>query len=172
MDNYEFAKRLAGVAHYKQHYGSKPYTYHFAQVEKTLCDFGYKDDMDLIISAWLHDVIEDCGLSYDQIKFGFGETIADIVYAVTNEMGRNRKERNIKTYPKIKTNKKAIILKLADRIVNITMAIGTNTRYIEIYRSEMKFFTSSLYEKTDDERVEKMWEHLKELFNADTTEKI
>lgn len=172
MEDYEFAKRLAELAHHRQRYGTHPYTHHLKQVDTTLCNFGFKDDMDLRIAAWLHDIIEDTGMSYDQIKLGFGEAIADIVYAVTNEMGRNRKERNQKTYPKIKLNKKALILKLADRIVNVTQAVGTNTRYVDMYRKEMPFFKSSLYEKTDDENVEKMWQHLEELFNMETTEKI
>lgn len=172
MDNYEFAKRLAELAHHKQRYGTHPYTHHLSQVDITLCDFGFKDDMDLRISAWLHDIIEDTGMSYDQIKLGFGEVVADIVYAVTNEMGRNRKERNIKTYPKIKLNKKALILKLADRIVNVAQAVGTNTRYVDMYKKEYDFFKKSLYENSGDERIENMWKRLEELFGSDTTEKI
>lgn len=172
MDELEFAKRLAGVAHFKQRYGTHPYTHHLNEVEATLCNFGFQDDMDLRVSAWLHDIIEDTGMSYDQIRFGFGEAVADIVYAVTNEMGRNRKERNIKTYPKIKANKKAIILKLADRIVNISQAVGTNSRYIDMYKKEWGGFHTALYERDDDERVEKMWKHLEKLFNTETTEKI
>lgn len=171
-DDYIFAKRLAEVAHHRQRYGIHAYTYHLQQVDDTLCKFGFEEDMELRISAWLHDMIEDTGMSYDQIKVGFGEIVADIVYAVTNEMGRSRKERNLKTYPKIKANKKAIILKLADRLVNVGQALGTNTRYIDMYRKEFTLFKSSLYEDIGDERIGAMWKRLEELFKEETTEKI
>lgn len=170
MEDYEFAKRLAELAHHRQRYGTHPYTHHLKQVDTTLCNFGFKDDMDLRIAAWLHDIIEDTGMSYDQIKLGFGEVIADIVYAVTNEMGRNRKERYSKTFIKIKSNKKALILKLADRIVNITMAFGTNSRYIQMYRKEAPDFWGALYEKDIDDRVNKMWEHLDGLLQNESTD--
>lgn len=172
MDDYEFVKRFAEIAHHGQRYSIHPYTYHLNQVDETLCNFGFQDDMELRISAWLHDIIEDTAFSYEQIKAGFGEIIADIVYAITNEMGRNRKERNEKTYTKIKENKKALILKLADRIVNVSMAVGTNTRYIQMYRKEMPLFKGTLYEKDEDERIENMWKELEKLFNLKTTDKI
>jgi (p)ppGpp synthase/HD superfamily hydrolase len=166
MDDYEFAKRLADVAHHKQRYGTNPYTHHLQAVEEILYRFGF-DDYELKIAAWLHDIIEDTELSYDQVKHGFGERIANIVYAVTNEMGRNRKERYGKTYPKIKADRKALILKLADRIANIEQAIGTNSRYVDLYRKEWEEFYSQLFEDVEDQRVIKMWKYLESLFGGE-----
>ena len=164
MDEFEFAKRFAGIAHHKQRYGTNPYTYHLEQVEMVLNRFGFSTDVRLRIAAWLHDVIEDTPFSYDQIKFGFGAEVADVVYAVTNEMGRNRQERYAKTYPKIKDNEKALILKLSDRIANVEFSKGTNTEYINMYSREMPFFEAALYVKSDDKRIETMWQYLKSLF--------
>jgi (p)ppGpp synthase/HD superfamily hydrolase len=164
MNEVELAKRFADIAHYKQKYGTNPYTYHLKQVEMVLNRFGFTNDVRLQIAAWLHDIIEDTPFSYDQVKHGFGPDVADIVYAVTNEMGRNRKERYAKTYPKIRANPRALALKLADRIANIEFSKGTNTEYINMYKKEMPFFEEALYEKSDDERIETMWQYLKSLF--------
>jgi len=164
MNKYEFAKFFADIAHFKQMYGTHPYTYHLEQVEMVLNRFGFNDVV-LKISAWLHDIIEDTECSYGQIRHGFGEEIADIVYAVTNEMGRNRKERYAKTYPKIKANKKALVLKLADRIANIEQAKGTNSKYVEMYIREWPNFYSYLFDSEEnDNRIKKMWIYLETLF--------
>jgi (p)ppGpp synthase/HD superfamily hydrolase len=173
MDNYEFAKRLATVAHHRQRYGTHPYTHHLEQVEMILCRFGFTQDEPLRISAWLHDIIEDTDFSYEQVKKGFGDEVADIVYAVTNEMGRNRKERYAKTYPKIKANARALVLKLADRIANIEQAKGTNSRYVNMYRKEWENFYKELHQDDCDKRVAEMWKYLEMLFTKDdTTSKI
>ena len=37
-----------------------------------------------VSAAWLHDVIEDCGVKKDTIKYLFGETVADWVDWLTN----------------------------------------------------------------------------------------
>lgn len=171
MNKYDFAKSLADIAHFKQRYGTNPYTYHLNQVEMILNRFGFSSDEVLKISAWLHDIIEDTEFSYEQIKHGFGAEIADVVYAVTNEMGRNRKERYAKTYPKIQANKRALILKLADRIANIEQAKGTNSRYVDMYRKEWGDFYGHLFDPNGmDPRVAKMWTYLESLFDEENDE--
>lgn len=167
MDNYEFAKKFASIVHHGQKYGIHEYTYHLNQVEMVLHRFGFHDP-ELLVSAWLHDVIEDTGISYDKLKHGFGEKIADIVYSVTNEMGRNRKERFAKTCPKIKVNKDGIILKLADRIANIEFSKGSNTNYVKMYESEWPMFVSELKDNDEsDKRIVRMWKYLESLFEKD-----
>jgi (p)ppGpp synthase/HD superfamily hydrolase len=164
MTNYEFAKRFAKIVHHGQKYGTHSYDYHLLQVEMALQRFGFTDEK-LKISAWLHDVIEDTKISYDKIKYGFGGEIADIVYSVTNEMGRNRKERYAKTYPKIRDNKDGLIIKLADRIANIEFSKGMNTGFADMYQAEWSAFEASLKDEREaDPRVKKMWDYLKSLF--------
>jgi len=167
MNDYEFAKRFAALVHFGQRYGTHDYTYHLQQVEMVLNRFGFHDD-ELRISAWLHDVIEDTGISYDKLKSGFGEGIADIVYAVTNEMGRNRKERYAKTYPKIKANRSGLLIKLADRIANIEFSKGSNTNYVKMYEREWPTFEEELHDPAEnDKRVIKMWSYLESLFEKE-----
>ena len=83
-------------------------------------ELGY--DESIIIGTILHDTLEDTTLSYNDIKKAFGKEVAEIVYCVTDELGRNRNERKEKTYPKIKANWKATVVKICDRIANITQS--------------------------------------------------
>jgi len=165
---YEFAKELAAMMHHGQGYGANPYTYHLQQVEMVLNRFGFLKDIVLRTCAWLHDLIEDTEVSYNQIRFKFGPEIADIVYAVTNEMGRNRRERFSKTYPKIKGNDRALILKLADRIANFEFAKGTDTQYLDMYKREWPEFKSALYnDNASDSRIQAMWSYLETIFSEE-----
>lgn len=161
----EKAKWFGEVAHYKQKYGIHEYTYHLEHVEMALNRFGFVEGFKLRAAAWLHDVIEDTKISYDQIKCGFGQEIADIVYAVTNEMGRNRRERHEKTYAKIRESKDALALKLADRIANMEFSKGTDSGFFEMYKKEMPAFREALYNAEEtDQRIIKMWRYLEDMF--------
>jgi len=170
IQDLEFAKRFAGVMHFRQAYGTHPYTYHLQQVEMITNRFGF-NDIKLQICAWLHDIIEDTDISYYQLENDFGKEIADIVYAVTNEMGRNRRERYAKTYPKIRANKNALIIKLADRIANIEFSKGSNTSFVEMYKKEWNDFHGALFDMDEtDSRIKKMWQYLESLFSEDDDE--
>jgi len=72
----------------------------------------------MLCATWLHDVIEDCRVSYNDLHEKFGYWVAEVVYSVTDELGKNRKERAEKTYPKIAKLDMAILVKLADRYAN------------------------------------------------------
>ena len=102
MNNKDRAFLVAEKAHINQIYDIYPYIYHIKQVVKVAEELGY--DESIIIACILHDTLEDTALSYNDIKKAFGEEIAEIVYAVTDELGRNRLERKQKTYPKIRAN--------------------------------------------------------------------
>jgi len=137
------ARYLAISKHGVQGYDEYPYYYHLEEVVDVLRDHGYTEDK-YIISAYLHDILEDTATSYNDIKKLFGEEIAEIVYCVTDELGRNRKERKEKTYPKIKGNKDAIIIKLADRIANVKNCIKTENALLAMYKNEYAEFRSAL----------------------------
>ena len=168
MNTLEFAQKFVAIEHYGISYGTKPYTYHLEQVVMVLNRFGFleKDNETLHIAATLHDVIEDTNISYEQIKFAFGEEVADAVYSVTNEMGRSRLERFRKTYPKIAENKMGLTIKLADRIANIEFSHGIDSRHAIKYQEEWPAFKANLFNKNEtDERINKMWEYLRTLMD-------
>ena len=142
---YENAKILAIRMHGIQEYDKFPYYKHLQDVENVLLRFGFNQYDDLIVCAWLHDILEDCPISYNDIKKEFGEYIAEVVFCVTDELGRNRKEKHSKTYPKICNNEGSLIVKLADRIANIENAKRTRNKIFEMYKQEHQEFKDELY---------------------------
>lgn len=127
-DKYNKAIALA-VQEHKSFYGEYPYICHLLQVERTIQNFLLGDPCfssilgQLRIAAILHDILEDTQVSKSTLDEMFGHEIADIVFAVTNESGKNRAEKFEKTSVKIRGNALATILKLADRISNYTNCI-------------------------------------------------
>jgi (p)ppGpp synthase/HD superfamily hydrolase len=162
------AKYFAEIAHAGQTYNDEvPYTVHLEQVVQTLDRFGIRDPS-MVCAAWLHDVIEDTGRSYNDIRTRFGEDVAEIVFAVTSELGRNRKERNIKTYPKIRASTKALVVKLADRIANVNYGLISGGK-TDMYAKEFEDFFTSLNtpETFSDPTVSSMWKYLANLLKKE-----
>lgn len=145
------ARYFAIEIHGNQKYDSYPYIKHLEDVYNVLISFGIYDS-ELLSAAFLHDAIEDGATSYNKIKEKFGILIAEMVYAITDELGRNRKERHMKTYPKIRSNLKGIVLKLADRISNVTFSASKDVKksLLDMYKKEYDEFKSNIYLEKED----------------------
>jgi (p)ppGpp synthase/HD superfamily hydrolase len=115
------------------------------------------NEEDLQVAAWLHDTVEDTDATITQIEMMFGRNVADIVGRVTNEQGKNRKERHAKTYPKIQASMDATTLKLADRIANVERSVEDASTQLQMYRKEHEAFKSLLYKPGIHDG---MWRHL------------
>lgn len=168
QEDIDRARVLAIRVHGDQKYGSRPYSYHLESVVKVLERFGLNSATapTIIIAAWLHDSIEDTPLTRDDIAAQFGRVVAELVWRVTNEDGKNRKARHLVTYPKIRADEAAVILKLADRIANVFESDlnfdGTvkNQKLLEMYRKEHGEFRAALYRMSDNAVTIKMWEYI------------
>lgn len=168
MTNKERALLIAEKAHENQMYDIYPYIYHIKQVVKIAEDLGYEEN--IIVSAALHDVLEDANLSYNDIKKAFGEEVAEIVYAVTDELGRSRSERKTKTYPKIRANWKATVVKVCDRIANIEHSKLYNKNLYDMYKKEHKDFCVNLRDCpiiNHPNDVNKAWDKLEQIINKE-----
>ena len=171
------AKDYASIVHGHQQYNAEvPYVRHLEAVVAVLARFGFTDQV-MICAALLHDSIEDTDTSYSDIKSRFGTAVAELVYSVTSELGRNRKERNLKTYGKMKGRFLPTALKLADRIANVEYGSATGGK-TDMYRSEYPGFYMGLFHDPefegpwqistgtdispalDDNRVSRMWTYL------------
>ena len=155
----EYVRNYAIIAHGNQKWANeKPYIEHLDAVYKFLSN--YTTDVSILEAAYLHDIIEDTSRSYNDIKYRFTEEVADIVYAVTDELGRNRNERHEKTYPKIIANKKALLVKLADRYVNMAVCLVDGIMR-DMYIKEYQQFKELLY--TDDYTI--IWQELDQVYS-------
>ena len=157
---YKEARMVAVKAHSNQDYdGVFPYEKHTDDVVDILKRFGYSGKF--IVGGYLHDVMEDNGLSYSKIKRHFGKEVAEMVYCVTDELGRDREEKKRKTLPKTASNPDAIILKLADRIANLE-----HGGKLDMYRKEHKEFKQMLFANTPSDAL-KMWECVDKLIGLE-----
>lgn len=152
--------------------GDKPYGYHLDMVAKEVYAYGHlvlvgeADLLPLFMGAWFHDSIEDARVSYNDVKkialkFGLTQEQAfmasEIVYALTNEKGRNRKERAGKRYYEgIRNTPYAPFVKMCDRMANIRYSCGSynmrNLRMAKVYEDEMPYFAQAILVETDDIR--------------------
>lgn len=165
MTNKERALLVADKAHENQTYDIYPYGYHIRQVVKIAEELGY--DESIIVASALHDTLEDTELRYNDLKKAFGKEVAEIVYCVTDELGRNRKERKEKTYPKIRSNWKATVVKICDRIANVQQSIDYNQKLFEMYKSEHDDFCRNLMSKDHPHsETNKAWKKLNELVGS------
>ncbi len=126
------AYEMARMAHsgQKRRDGS-PYVTHCIAAADISVDIGL--DEDSIISALLHDVIEDTSLTHDDIARQFGTAVADIVEGVTkltrvqytykeDEQAENLRKMLLAMSKDIRV----ILIKIADRLHNMrTMAYQT-----------------------------------------------
>jgi (p)ppGpp synthase/HD superfamily hydrolase len=147
------AKQYAIEMHRKvnQMYGKEPYEHHLHMVNDMYHQFKYlipEKSQPLVEAAlWLHDVIEDCGVTYNDVKNKFGHKTAELVYALTNEKGRDRSERASMTYYRgLRVVEFADFCKLMDRVANIKNSYDTGHSMLKTQAREHSKFVKQLYD--------------------------
>ncbi|MBO6037927.1 MAG: bifunctional (p)ppGpp synthetase/guanosine-3',5'-bis(diphosphate) 3'-pyrophosphohydrolase, partial [Acetobacter sp.] len=118
---FEFASEAH--AHQKRDSGD-PYITHPLAVATILVRFQL--DVASICTALLHDVIEDTGFTYEDIKTQFGLTVADLVDGVTKltrlelQSDRTKQAENFrKLVLAMSKDIRVLLVKLADRLHNM-----------------------------------------------------
>lgn len=121
MKAYEYAKLMHKDQKRKS---GEPYIIHPVNVAIILADLDM--DVETIVSALLHDVVEDTPATYDDIKEMFSEDVAKIVDGVTKLNKLNYKsseafqaENLRKMILAMNNDIRVIIVKLADRLHNL-----------------------------------------------------
>ena len=133
-----------------QLYDGEPYEFHLTMVASTAMEYLKlipEQDWDVVVAAcWVHDVIEDCRETYNDVTKNTCKEVAEIAYALTNEKGKTRADRaNEKYYQGIRDTPYATFVKLCDRIANIRHSRAKGSRMIEVYRKEHEDFKKKLW---------------------------
>lgn len=146
-------------------YDVYPYSFHLEMVVEYAIkhryvffeNIGTKSEFILALKVcWLHDTIEDCRMTYNDVKDKFGEKIADCVYDLTTYKGKTRSERaNDQYYQDLKQNKIALFVKICDRLANMhySFNISKSKKMSKVYLDEFDSFKEKLY----TQELNKMW---------------
>ncbi len=114
----------------KRKHGDVPYISHPYSVAFILSR--YTADEDVICAGLLHDTIEDCDYSAEQLKSDFGERVAGIVLDVTEDVALKRgkgevaswEERKQKYLDHLKgASREALMVSGADKLHNVLSMI-------------------------------------------------
>jgi (p)ppGpp synthase/HD superfamily hydrolase len=89
-----------------------PYLVHPVEVGLYLQNLGMAHDT--IIAGYLHDTIEDTDTTYDELKYNFGEGVADVVLELSE---RSKKRALVKAQS---YSPEAVKVKTADLMCNVT----------------------------------------------------
>ena len=128
MERIEKAYLLAEKAHSGQFRASgEPYIIHPVEAAKITVQLGM--DTDTVVTALLHDVVEDTDVTLDEIKKEFGADVANLVDGVTklkqikkvnNASKEEQQAENVrKMFMAMAKDIRVIIVKLADRLHNM-----------------------------------------------------
>lgn len=163
----EFA--INAHANTNHQYAGRPYSYHLKTVVSKAQSYLLlipDEHRETVISAcWLHDTIEDCRLTYNDVKAVAGEQVADIVYALTNEKGRSRKERaNAAYYAGIRSTPFAGFVKLCDRLANVQYSFVYHSRMLRVYRDEHEDFLKNIFYHGEGKKYHEIIDEIESYF--------
>ena len=102
----------------------EPYYYHPVEVAKIVAQEINIDDIS-VISALLHDTVEDTDVTLEDIRFWFGEEVAIIIDGVTKIAGvfKSRDSKQAEAFMKLLLSMaediRVILIKFADRLHNM-----------------------------------------------------
>ena len=149
-----------------QKYDGQPYFVHLSSVVHYVEVYGHNvcenenDILPLIFGAYFHDSIEDARLTYNDVKAIANKYMTseqahcatEIVYALTNEKGRNRAERaNEKYYLGIRETQFAPFVKMCDRFANMSYSFLNKSRMIGVYKKELEHFLDCITVKDNSD---------------------
>ena len=123
-----------------------PYIIHPLAVAEVVAEMGL--DIDAILSALLHDCIEDTDASFDEIAHLFGQTVAELVEGVTKLTRANfssseqaQMENLRKMFMAMSKDIRVVLIKIADRLHNMrTMQYQTPAKQLLKCRETMDIY--------------------------------
>ena len=99
-----------------------PYVNHLIEVATLVANVGQIDDVEVLIAAVLHDVLEDTPTSADEVTQRFGERVCRFVRALSDDKSLPRKRRREITLEELPEMEALVkVIKLADLSSNIKL---------------------------------------------------
>jgi (p)ppGpp synthase/HD superfamily hydrolase len=123
------AARFAAEKHAQQKRkgeNGEPYFNHLLEVADLVAASSPHLDVELVMAAFLHDTVEDTGVTLQEVEQRFGKDVADLVAEVTDDKSlpkETRKQLQVEHTPE--KSSRAQTLKLADKISNLRAIISS-----------------------------------------------
>ena len=121
-------------------YTYEPYIVHPAEVVSIVSTVPHTEAM--LAAAWLHDVVEDTGVTLETVRAEFGEEVADLVGWLTDvsrpEQGNRATRKAIDRAHTAMAPAAAQTVKLADLISNTRSIMEHDETFARTYLAEKK----------------------------------
>lgn len=149
------AAAFAGAAHaridQRRKYTNEPYINHPQAVATLVAEV--TDDPVMIAAAWLHDTVEDTGVTHEQICREFGAQVGRLVYWLTDiskpEDGNRLKRKALDRNHIAQAPVEAMTVKLADLIDNARTIAANDPDFARVYMKEKRALLAVL-QRGDD----------------------
>jgi (p)ppGpp synthase/HD superfamily hydrolase len=144
MEMVERARVFATAAHAAvgqvRKYTFEPYIVHPAEVAKIVKDAGGTEAM--VAAAWLHDTVEDTGVTIETIRAEFGVEVAELVGWLTDvsrpEHGNRAHRKALDRAHSAAAPAEAQTVKLADLIANTRSIMAHDVAFAKTYLEEKR----------------------------------
>ena len=161
------AKEFATLAHARagqtRKYTGEPYINHPAAVAELVRGVPHTEAM--LCAAWLHDTVEDCGISLDEIERVFGFEVATLVEQLTDVSkpsdGNRAIRKAIDREHTANASPEAKTIKLADLIDNTRSIVERDPSFARVYLKEKRLLLEVLREGDST-----LWEEANRLATA------
>lgn len=144
------ARRFAHKAHARQKrkYTGEPYIVHPAEVAMLVSGVPDRTDA-MVAAAWLHDTVEDCGVSLEEVQDRFGAEVAALVEMLTDasrpEDGNRAARKRIDLEHTAAASPQAKTIKLADLISNTRSIVEHDPKFAAVYLAEKRALLEVLH---------------------------
>jgi guanosine-3',5'-bis(diphosphate) 3'-pyrophosphohydrolase len=128
-------------------YTHEPYIVHPAEVAKIVRSVPHTDEM--LAAAWLHDTVEDTGVSIELIRAEFGSEVSDLVGWLTDvsrpDHGNRAARKAIDRAHTAAAPSEAQTVKLADLISNTRSIVAHDAKFAETYLAEKRLLLEVMH---------------------------
>ena len=158
MKQLDKAIQFATKAHEGQtrKYTGEPYIVHPLAVMEIVKTVEHTEEM--LMAAVLHDTVEDCDVTLDQIAFHFGHVVADLVGEVTDvskpEDGNRAFRKGLDREHSAQASRSGQTIKIADLLDNTKSITEHDEHFAKVYMKE-KALLLQILDKADKILLEK-----------------
>lgn len=127
-------------------YTGNPYTDHLAEVAGIVATVAPPGFSDMMVSvAWLHDCVEDQGVSVQSLRAAFGDAVAEGVRLLSDLEKGNRAERKAMSRDRLANAPGWVqTIKCADLISNTSSIVMHDPKFAAVYLEEKRLLLARL----------------------------